>query len=63
MEKLGYCSSDIESLKNQELKQVIIEQTPWVFEAKTESQQRRNIAMLFETQKLSSELNKKLVET
>jgi uncharacterized protein YfaS (alpha-2-macroglobulin family) len=47
-------------LKNQELKQLLIEQTPWVLEAKTASQQRRNIAMLFEMQKLSAELRKNL---
>lgn len=43
-------------MKNQDLKQVMIENTPWVFEAKSESQQRRNIALLFEADKLRREM-------
>ena len=42
--------------KNEELKSVILEETPWVLEAKTESQQKKNIALLFDAVKMSSEL-------
>ena len=34
--------------KNQELKAVLLEETPWVLEAKTEAQQKKNIALLFD---------------
>lgn len=44
--------------KNQELKAVLLEETPWVLEAKTEAQQKKNIALLFDLVKMSSELSK-----
>jgi hypothetical protein len=47
-------------MKNQQLKQLMLEQTPWVFEAKSESQQRRNIALLFDLHRLASEGRKTL---
>ena len=47
-------------MKNQQLKQMMLEQTPWVFEAKSESQQRRNIALLFDLHRLASEGRKTL---
>ena len=34
--------------KNQELKQMLLQETPWVLEAEDENTQRRNIAMLFD---------------
>ena len=43
--------------KNQELKSVLLEETPWVLEAKTEEQQKKNIALLFDMVKMSGELN------
>jgi uncharacterized protein YfaS (alpha-2-macroglobulin family) len=43
--------------KNQELKSVLLEETPWVLEAKNEEQQKKNIALLFDIVKMSSELN------
>ena len=42
--------------KNQELKNILLEETPWVLEAKTEAQQKRNIALLFDMAKMSNEL-------
>jgi hypothetical protein len=42
--------------KNQELKSVLLEETPWVMEAKSESQQKKNIALLFDMVRMSSEL-------
>lgn len=44
-------------MKNQELKSVLLEETPWVLQAKTEEQQKKNIALLFDMIKMSSELN------
>lgn len=43
--------------KNQELKAVFLEETPWVLEAKTEAEQKKNIALLFDLVKMSGELN------
>lgn len=47
-------------LKNQELKSILIEETPWVFEAQQESIQRKNIARLFDMVSLSKELTASL---
>ena len=43
--------------KNQELKAVMLEETPWVLQAKNESEQKRNIALLFDMIKMSEQLN------
>lgn len=43
--------------KNQELKAVLLEETPWVLDAKTEAQQKKNIALLFDMVKMSQQLN------
>src|SRR4030095_2878749 len=43
--------------KNQELKSVLLEETPWVLEAKSEEQQKKNLALLFDMVKMSNELN------
>ena len=50
----------INLLKNQELKSILIEETPWVFEAQQESLQRKNIARLFDMITLSNELKASL---
>ncbi|HEV8506997.1 MAG TPA: alpha-2-macroglobulin, partial [Chitinophagaceae bacterium] len=39
------------------LKSILLEETPWVMEAKSEEQQKKNIALLFDMVKMSSELN------
>ena len=49
------CFSNLQ--KNQELKAVLLEETPWVLQAKTEAQQKKNIALLFDMVRMSSELN------
>lgn len=41
--------------KNQELKSAMLEETPWVRDAMGESAQKKDIALLFETNKLRSE--------
>ena len=42
--------------KNQELKAVLLEETPWVLQAKTEAHQKKNIALLFDLMRMSGEL-------
>jgi len=41
--------------KNPELKAVLLEETPWVMEAKNETQQKKNIALLFDMLRMSRE--------
>ena len=43
--------------KNEELKAVLLEETPWVLQAKNETEQKRNIALLFDMVKMSEQLN------
>jgi Bacterial Alpha-2-macroglobulin MG10 domain/Alpha-2-macroglobulin family/MG2 domain len=43
--------------KNQELKAVLLEETPWVLQAKTETQQKKNIALLFDMIRMSNEMS------
>ncbi|MEI7594878.1 MAG: alpha-2-macroglobulin family protein [Bacteroidota bacterium] len=42
--------------KNQELKSVLLQETPWVLDAKSENEQKKNIALLFNINKMSNEL-------
>ncbi|MFT3933893.1 MAG: alpha-2-macroglobulin family protein [Chitinophagaceae bacterium] len=42
--------------KNQELKAVLLEETPWVMDAKNEAQQKKNIALLFDMLKMNAAL-------
>ncbi len=42
--------------KNQELKSVLLEETPWVLQAKNEAGQKKNIALLFDMIKMSEQL-------
>ncbi|MBK7099397.1 MAG: hypothetical protein IPH58_15095 [Sphingobacteriales bacterium] len=44
--------------KNEELKAVLLEETPWVMQAKNETQQKKNIAVLFDLMRMSGELSK-----
>jgi len=46
--------------KNQELKGLLLEETPWVREAKGESERKRRLALLFDLNKMSNDLNKAL---
>ena len=41
--------------KNQDLKSVMLEETPWVRQAEKESQARRNVGILFDDNRLNSE--------
>jgi len=52
--------------KNQDLKAVMIEETPWLRQAKAESQARRNVGILFDDNRLNHEtarLMRKMAET
>jgi uncharacterized protein YfaS (alpha-2-macroglobulin family) len=42
--------------KNEELKSVLIRETPWVLDAQTETQQKKNIALLFNLVKMKNAL-------
>ncbi|HJT75195.1 MAG TPA: alpha-2-macroglobulin family protein, partial [Chitinophaga sp.] len=42
--------------KNQELKSVLLEETPWVLQAKNEAQQKKNMALLFDMLRMQKEL-------
>ncbi|PLX10747.1 MAG: hypothetical protein C0594_04445, partial [Marinilabiliales bacterium] len=44
--------------KNKELKALLLEETPWVLNSQDESERKRRIALLFDLNKMSSELNK-----
>ena len=43
--------------KNQELKSVLLEETPWVLQGKTEAEQKKNIALLFDMDRMSKSLS------
>lgn len=43
--------------KNEELKAVLLQETPWVMDAQNESQQKKNIALLFDMVRMSKEKN------
>ncbi len=42
-------------LKNQELKSALLQETPWVLAAQKESEQRQNIALLFDLHRMAQE--------
>lgn len=44
--------------KNEELKSALLQETPWVLEAKNENQQKKNIALLFDMVRMSAEADK-----
>jgi uncharacterized protein YfaS (alpha-2-macroglobulin family) len=48
--------------KNEELKSVLLQETPWVLNAQSEAQQKKNIALLFDMVRLAGEKNKTLAK-
>ncbi len=46
--------------KNQELKSLLLEETPWVMNAKSEAARKQNVALLFDLNKMSAEIDKAL---
>ncbi|MBC7652362.1 MAG: alpha-2-macroglobulin, partial [Deinococcales bacterium] len=43
--------------KNEELKQVLLQETPWVLQAESETQQQKNMALLFDVLKMNENSN------
>ncbi|MEO8415287.1 MAG: alpha-2-macroglobulin family protein, partial [Ginsengibacter sp.] len=48
--------------KNEELKSVLLQETPWVLQAQNEEQQKKNIALLFDALKMSLQLESSLTK-
>ncbi len=48
--------------KNEELKSILLQETPWVLQAKNEAQQKKNIALLFDIVRMSSEQTKAIAK-
>jgi len=46
--------------KNQELKSLVLEETPWVLDAKDESERKKRVALLFDFNKMTNELESTL---
>jgi hypothetical protein len=46
--------------KNQELKSLMMEETPWVLDAKDESERKKRVGLLFDLNKMSNELGRAL---
>lgn len=44
--------------KNQELKALMLEETPWVLDAKDESERKKRVALLFDLNRMGSELQR-----
>ena len=51
----GLLSSNLE--KNQELKQLLLEETPWVLESKNEKEQMEKLALLFDANTMKNSIN------
>lgn len=43
--------------KNEELKSILIQETPWLRDAQSETEQKKRIALLFDMNKMNNELN------
>ncbi|MFN4254804.1 MAG: alpha-2-macroglobulin family protein [Saprospiraceae bacterium] len=48
--------------KNQELKNALLEETPWVMDAQNEAQQKQNIALLFDLNRMADEQTRALAQ-
>ena len=46
--------------KNQELKSLMLEETPWVLDAKDETESKKRVALLFDFNKMSNELGRSM---
>ncbi len=46
--------------KNQELKSLLLQETPWVLNAQNESERKKRVGLLFDLNKMSNELNRAL---
>ncbi len=57
-EQSGALLSNLE--KNQELKYLLLQETPWVVQAKSESERKRRVGVLFDIDRMRGELKKSL---
>jgi len=48
--------------KNEELKSLLLEETPWVLEGKSESERKKRIAILFDLNYMSQNLNRNILK-
>jgi uncharacterized protein YfaS (alpha-2-macroglobulin family) len=48
--------------KNQELKSLMLEETPWVLEAKDESERKHRVALLFDLNTMANELDRAMIK-
>ncbi|MBK7443066.1 MAG: hypothetical protein IPI65_16600 [Bacteroidetes bacterium] len=46
--------------KNQELKQLLLEETPWVLQAQDETERKKRVALLFDMNRMNNELQSAL---
>jgi uncharacterized protein YfaS (alpha-2-macroglobulin family) len=58
----GTASLDSPLEKNQDLKSVMLEETPWLRQANDESQARRNVGILFDANRLDSETERTMAK-
>lgn len=49
-------------MANQDLKSALLEETPWVLEAQSEAQQRKNIGLLFDLNRMADEKRKAIAQ-
>jgi hypothetical protein len=56
----GPLASNLE--KNQELKALLLEETPWVRQAQNEAERKRNVGVLFDLVRMTSELDQSLTK-
>ena len=57
-EKTGALLSNLE--KNQELKNLMLEETPWVLQAQDETERKKRVGLLFDLAKMTDELERAL---
>jgi len=48
--------------KNQDLKNLMLEETPWVLEAKSETERKQRVALLFDLNTMSNELQRAMIK-
>jgi uncharacterized protein YfaS (alpha-2-macroglobulin family) len=48
--------------KNEELKAVLLQETPWVLDGKDESERKKRVGLLFDLNKMANELNRALTK-
>jgi uncharacterized protein YfaS (alpha-2-macroglobulin family) len=48
--------------KNQELKSVLLEETPWVLDAKDETERKHRVALLFDLNRMANELDRAMIK-